>query len=494
MCATTEMLIPPAKTISDWTQRVSMMANECGALMIGDKITENFQPPTSGGNNRYQRNIPKAQQTVFSYLLEIVNDWPPEQVLEEFKHLFVHHVNTSSSFILPALYEIVFANKEAEFRNTLKRSCYILINNWDLGRQHAPIRQLIELFEDPIIQKKSPSPTLKRLRAWLQNFIKSRDFEELRLFATKYDQPKHWSSRYTSYLLVPQYTNLENSVEQREAARTLSLKLKERFKVDLAFYTVLADTVEHRTNKPENPTLLGDESLRLIKRIVAKRGVFSYENLANIFKKQTQDISYYNFKVSLKEYLIYSLTKNECVQYLENHITERLDELYTSYDNKTINDALLLRTSNRIIEYLTTEDHETPSNLFLMLMAQGNPLTLVIVLLKLVLLCRHVRTHLESRIADLVRYYEQFSEEDCKWIISFFEIFKITMTIHADNIEYTLVSMDGSNGAFKPSAQTKISQYRIFSRVRKQIIDSESETDYSSLAHIEVIDSLDEKI
>lgn len=467
-------------------------SEECGALMIGEHVTENFQPPASGRSNRYQRNIPAAQQTVFNYLLEIVKDWPPEQVLEEFKHLFVHHVNTSSSVILPALYEIVFANKEIEFRNTLKRSCYILINNWDLSRHHEPIRKLIALFDDPIIRKQSPSPTLKRLRAWLQNFLQSRDFEELRLFATKYDQPEHWSSRYTSYLLVPQYTNLENSVEQREAARTLSRKLKERFKIDLAFYTVLADTVESKDSQRENPTLLGDESLRLIKRIVAKRGVYSYENLANIFRKQTEDISYYNFKVALKDYLIYSLTKNECVQYLEQHITERLEDLYTSYDDKTINDALLLRTSNRIIEYLTTEDHETPSELFLMLMAQGNPLTLVIVLLKLVLLCRHVRTHLESRIADLVRYYEQFSSDECKWIISFFEIFKITMTIHADNIEYTLVSMADDEGALNSSSQTKMNQYRIFSRVRKQIIDSDSDTDYSNLAHIEVIDPMGE--
>ncbi|MEM9219490.1 MAG: hypothetical protein AAGD25_34805 [Cyanobacteria bacterium P01_F01_bin.150] len=456
--------------------------------MIGDKITENFQPPAKGGNNRYQRNVPKAQQTVFNYLLDIVHKWPPEQVLDEFKHLFVHHVNTSSSVILPALYEIVFANKEIEFRNTLKRSCYILINNWDLGRHHEPIRQLIALFEDPIIQKKTPSPTLKRLRTWLQNFLKSRDFEELRLFATKYDQSEHWSSHYTPYLLVPQYTNLENSVEQREAARTLSRQLKEKFKVDLAFYTVLADTLESRIDKPENPTLLGDESLRLIKRIVARRGVFSYENLANIFKKQTQEISYSSFKLSLKDYLIYSLTKNECVQYLDQHISGRLEHLYSSYDDKTINDALLLRTCNRIIEYLTTEDHQTPSELFLTLMAQGNPLTLVIVLLKIVLLCRHVRTHLESRIADLVRYYEQLNEEDCKWIISFFEIFRITMTIHAENIEYTLVRMAEKNKSFNSSAQSKMNRYRIFSRVRKQIIDYESDADYSSLSHIEVMD------
>ncbi|MEB3232554.1 MAG: hypothetical protein VKJ64_16215, partial [Leptolyngbyaceae bacterium] len=113
--------------------------------MIRDTWTENFQPPSPKSGNRYQRDIPSAQKTVFDYLLEIVRAWPPEDVLNEFKHLFIHHVNTSSSVILPALYEIVFANKEADFRNTLKRSCYILINNWELSRHHDAIHQLIEL-------------------------------------------------------------------------------------------------------------------------------------------------------------------------------------------------------------------------------------------------------------------------------------------------------------------------------------------------------------
>ena len=451
---------------------VNAVASECVTLMIGDKVTENFQPSSTGRNHRYQRDIPKAQQTVFSYLLEIVNDWSPEEVLEEFKHLFVHHVNTSSSVILPALYEIVFANKEIEFKNTLKRSCYILINNWDLARHHDAIQQLIQLFDDPIIQRQTPSPTLKRLRTWLKNFITSNDFEELKLFATRYEQPEHWSMRYTSYLLVPQYTNLENSAEQREAARALSYQLKERFKIDLAFYTALAETATCRAEKAVNPTVLGGESLRLIKRIVAKRGTFSYENLANIFRNQTQNISYCAFKVSLKEYLIYSLNPNECVEYLDTQLSEKLNHLYTSYDDKNINDALILRTSNRVIEYLTTEDHETPSALFLMLMSQGTPLTLVIILLKLVLICRHVRTHLESRVADLIRYYEKFGEDDCKWVISFFEIFKITMTIHTENIEYTLVSMTGNNNKVFLNPRNITRQYRIFSRVKEKTMDS----------------------
>ncbi|MGK7891990.1 MAG: hypothetical protein AB4042_21895 [Leptolyngbyaceae cyanobacterium] len=444
--------------------------------MIRDTWAENFQPPQKKSGSRYQRDIPRAQKTVFDYLLEIVKNWPPENVLDEFKHLFIHHINTSSSVILPALYEIVFANQEADFRNTLKRSCYILINNWELARHHHAIHQLIELFEDSIIHRPTQSPTLKRLRGWLRNFITSQDFEEIRLFATRHEVSvqEHWSRRYTSYLLVPQYANLENSVEQREAARTLSHQLKEKFKRDLAFYTVLADRDSPEPSESKevmNPTVLGDESLRLIKRLIARRGLFSYENLANIFRQQTQNVSYQDFKQALKEYLLYSLTDNEFAQGLEISISHKLNSLYKSYEERTVNDALLLRTCNRVIECLTTEDHKTPSALFSKLMSHGNPLTLVILLLKLVLICQHVRTHLESRIADLIRYYEQFDADSCQWIISFFEIFKITMTIHADNTEYNLVRVLNSGTTPKNGKPASLESYRIFSRTRRDVPD-----------------------
>ncbi|MEB3355865.1 MAG: hypothetical protein VKK04_04010 [Synechococcales bacterium] len=458
--------------------------------MIGDRTTGQYQTSSAARESRYlrqQRDIPKAQQTIYNHLLAIVKTWPPEDVLEEFRHLFIHHVNTSSSALLPALYEIVLANREEEFKNTLKRSCYILINNWDITRNHQSIRKLIQVFADPVVTRMTPSPTLKRLRGWLQNFIDSSDFRELRLFAARYEEFEkvHWSERYTSYLLVPQYINLQNSAEQREAARALSQNLKERFKIDLAFYTALSESTRNKSDRGQkNPTILGHESLNLIKRIVARRGPFSYENLAHIFINQTRGLNYRQFKDCLKDYLIYSLEKNACVEILNTQLSNKLIELYQSHEDKTINDALLLRTSNRVIEYLTTEDHETPSSLFLLLMSQGTPLTLVIVLLKLVLICRHVRTHLEARVADLIQYYEKFDEADCRWVISFFEIFNITMTIHAENIEYTLVSMN-RGGADEPASEAgrPLSSYRIFSQAKlRERLPPEAEPDLSLIA------------
>lgn len=416
-------------------------------------------------------------------MLTAVKTFSPEDVLDEFKHLFIHHVNTASSELLPALYEIVFANNEQEFRHTLKRACYILINNWDLTRNHKSIQDLVNLFADGIIYRHTQAPILKRLRSWLKNFVNSRDFEELRLFASRYDQEEvlHWSDRYTSYLLVPQYINLNNSVEQREAARALSKKLKEKFKFDLAFYTVLAESMNGAKRDIKNPTYLGDESLRLIKTIIAKRGVFSYVNLANIFREQTQNLKYQFYKKSLKNYLIYSLKDDEFIKAFEKQISEKLDQIYPMHEDKVVNDALILRTSNRLIDCLTTEDHTTPSSLFLMLLSQGSPLTLVVVLLKIVLMCPYVRTHLEARIADLIRYYEAYSEEDCQWVVNFFEIFNVVMTIHAESTEYTLVNMDDplELSEHVRQRQRSLQQYRIFSqrRLLGEFVDINSDLD-----------------
>lgn len=460
--------------------------------MTGNKLVDGeHQPDGKVPLNRFQRNIPRAQETIYQYLLEIVKVWSPEDVLAEFKHLFIHHVNTISSHTLPSLYEIVFSNQEQEFRNTLKRSCYILINNWDITRNHKYIQQLIRLFDDPILDRTTMSPTLKRLRSWLRAFLVSKDFQDLKLFAARYEEKEqlHWSQRYASYLLVPQYIDLQNPVEQRQAARALSRQLKDRFKLDLALYTAKSQG-QANDMLLKNPTSLGDDVLRLIKIIVARRGMFSYANLANIFIQQTQNLSYLDFKQSLYRYLISSVSQQDHGQGLDLHLEERLMSLYESYHSKPIDDALLLRTCNRVIEYLTTENHKEPSPLFVVMLSNGHPLTLVIILLKIILICKYSRTHLEARIADLIQYYEDYREEECKWVVNFFEIFRVTMAIYTENIEYNLVNMNSdSSKTLSPTSVTQgLDSYRIFSQPKTTLSVEED-----SVA-MDLLDGLSEQV
>ncbi len=432
--------------------------------------------------SRSGRSLHQAQETVYKFLLDIVKTWPPEEVLLEFKHLFLYHVETTSSGVIHAIYEIVFSNNEEEFRNTLKRSCYILVNNWDASRNFKPIQELIKVFEDSSLDRQTISPTLKRLRVWIDNFRKSKDYEELKLFASRYDESPEapWSNRYTSYLLVPQYINSANPIEQREAARALSMQLKDNFKFRLAMYIAKSQSATSPERLPENPTVLGDNVLQLIKTIVAKRGQFSYANLANIFINQTHQLSYKKFKHELRQYLIVSIDGNELTETLQARFTEKLDPLYVAHDHETLNEALVLRTCNRIIEHLTTENRQDPSPLFVLLVSQGSPLTLVIVLLKLILICRNARTHLEAQIAELIRYYKNFPEDECWWVVNFLEIFNVTFAIYAENVQYNLIKMDQTQEPLQiPKALQDLDAYRVFSQLKREVMPKLNDVEFT---------------
>jgi hypothetical protein len=405
--------------------------------MIRDRLTARYLPRLAA-----QRSVP-PQEAICEYLLSIVKTWLPDAVLTEFRRLFIQY-EQADGFALECLADIVQANQEAEFSNLLKRACYILINNWDLARNGMYVPDLIRLFDDPSLQEESNILILGRLRQWVTNFVHSPDFAALKLVTARYEDRGngHWSRRYTSYLLVPHYANLENSLEQRQVAQKVSRQLKDKFKFDLAMYTARSECINANARNLVNPTSLGDEVLRLVKKVVMKRGTYSYPNLAKIFLQQTQNLCYRSFKKSLLEYLFFGIEADEFATLLKARLGGQLEDLYDNYEDKAIDEALLLRTAKRLTECLTVEKNGEPSELFVLLSTQQNPLVLVILLLKLTLICRNVKTHLEVCIANVVKYYEDYQEQECAWVIQFLELFTIVSTIYSENVEYSLVNME----------------------------------------------------
>ncbi|MEO1184534.1 MAG: hypothetical protein AAFX46_07400, partial [Cyanobacteria bacterium J06636_27] len=231
-----------------------------------------------------------AQEKVYSFFLDIVQNQEPEDVLREFQDLFINCLDSANSNSELGIYQIFVGSNEPLFRNTLKRTCYILINNWENRRKYKYIQKLIDVFLE--YEPKNPSLCSRKVnifRAWLANFINSKDYQELKLFAIKHEDKNnlHWTKRYSSYLLLAQSTNKNNPKEQQQAAKRLSKQLKDKFKFELAMYIARSQSTASNVNRYHNPSVLGDEVLRLIKVIVVRKGVFSYENLANIFVIQT---------------------------------------------------------------------------------------------------------------------------------------------------------------------------------------------------------------
>jgi hypothetical protein len=418
--------------------------------------------------NSQQLNLQIRQEMIYRYLVEIVNKWPPEDVLKEFNRLFIDCIDSSHSDSIPAIHGISFVNNEQEFRNTIKRSCYILVNNWASKRKHKYIQKLIHLFADYSTNLElNHSPNLNIYRSWLKKFVISSDYEELKLFAYKYDDNNkvHWVNRYSAYLLVAQSLDANNPQEQQEAAAKLSQQMKDTFKFELAMYIARSQSAASNASRYRNPSILGDDVLRLIKMIVVKKGIFSYENLANIFIKQTQNQTLKDFKESIQKYLFYSINNPELIKTFRHNLEDKLSFWNVEHDEELINKHLFLRSCNRIIDCLTTENGREPSLLFVALLSQGHPLTLVIILLKIILICQNARSHLEIRIANLMSYYESYSEDECQWVINFMEFFNITFAIYAENIEYNLIKMKKDETNY--NSQLNLDTYRVFSQIRE---------------------------
>lgn len=405
------------------------------------------------------------QQQLYDSLIESTRKLPPVESLANFEALFFGHSSSADLEVSPFLYTVLFGDDETEFRNTLKRACYILINNWDRSCQSDMVHALLALFDQPVLQKPTLSLSVSRLRQWLTNFAHSQDFEELKLYAAQRIGPTHprsWSSRYASYQFTAQAIDTSNSLEQKEAAKKMARRLKNKFKHELAMYTAFSQSSRQSAGKYPNPTVLGNQVLRLIKLILLRPGQFSYRNVANLFQRQMANLSYKDYKENLVDYLCFAIAQPEFVTALETALALHLPQLYLEQDEENVEPSLVLQTCNRLIDLLTTEDNQRPARLFEQLMTIGNPLNLVALLLKIVLISPDSNLYLEARLASLINYYRPYMEAECRGIVQFLEICNVMFAIYSDNVEYSLVQIRSDQNKSDPSGSME--DFRIFSR------------------------------
>ncbi len=444
-------------------------------LVLRTSMTDNYLP--SNQKNEYtvkskseEINLQCEQDKIYRFLLTTIQKQTPEKTLLEFQNLFIESLRIERDNNSHRIYTIFTNQQEAEFHHTIKRCCYILANNWEISNQHKYIQNLLTIFDNYRIESKAfISPFIHFYSRWLDNFINSRDFDELKLFASRSQKKDNWVSRYSSYLLFAQSYDNNNSQEQREIAKRVAQKMRQKFKFDLAMYVAHSHSSDsYIINKYKNPSILGNEILRLIKIIISKKGSLSYEKLANIFIQQTQKQTLGEYKKNLQKYLLFfSPDIPVVVKSVEQHLQKKLSDWKVEHDEEIIDKGLILRICNRIIDTLTTENGKEPTLLFQLLLSQGHSLILAILLIKIVLISPNSKIHLEICISKIISYYEKYSANQCAWLINFLEIFNIMFTIYGENIEYSLINMKSNTQTFH--FQSNLDDYRVFSQLKLDI-------------------------
>lgn len=403
------------------------------------------------------------QDIIFDFFIEIVKEYESEIVLEEFIGLF-WNLSCSNSKVNDALSKQLDFSSQKTIHNILKRSCYILVNNWYINRNYQGVATLLESLENSENDEYDViNPELGKLRTQVKGFLNSPDVQEIRDCVSQHY--KSWSDRYKSYLLVNQYINPNNSQEQQEVARNVSKQLREQYKFDLAMYIARSHTTRlQNESQVKNPTQLGDHVLDLLKRTISTQRVYGYTHQAELFIKQMAKVSYRDFKNALPQYLMIQNGQQATTRILRDKISNKLNNLYTNHDHKILDENLKIRTCNSLIEFLTTEDEKNPSFIFTFMINQGSVFTLAILLLKVILLDHSSRVNLELKVSRLIQFYQQYEEERCRQFILFLEIFNLVLTIFTENVQYHLVKMDQED--ISGPLTNNLNAYRVFSQFK----------------------------
>ncbi|WP_293124557.1 hypothetical protein [Microcoleus sp. bin38.metabat.b11b12b14.051] len=427
---------------------------------------EDLAPQPTAQSKKSELTVFAAQDIIYKFFIHHINNSASEVVLQQFKKIFIELSPPANPKLIQALEKIIEFDSQLEFNNLFKRCCYILLNNWITQRKYQFARDLIKIISERTLSEPRPDNTLKILRVWLTNFVNSQDYEDLKLSVFKHGeyQPvkNNWTSRYQPYLLAAQYLDTKNTPEERQTARLLSQQLKDKYKFDLAMYTSRSQSASFKFKNYYNPTLLGDQALRLIKIILVNRGSLNYRSLANIFIKQIENITYKQFKESLMKYLCYYDDKFYTSDIYHQKLINSLDNFNSENDKETLNTSLQLRTCNYLIKSLTVENSGEPTALFLIFAAYLNPLTLAILILKIILISPYSQSYLELCLARLIAYYQDNSAAESQWLINFLEVCQIALTIYGENVQYNLVNMSDKNQ--EEQLFVDLNHWRVFSQ------------------------------
>jgi uncharacterized protein YjbI with pentapeptide repeats len=428
-----------------------------------------FDQPRSGlfaqKHSGLKTHLESDRQTIYKFFLKAVRTDSSEDVLEYFRKLFIFGDASNNTEVFEALYAIILNQDESFFRNTFKRCCYILINHWFASRKYKAIIKIVTLLDNIEKQPPSLSQIISCLRSWIVNFIRSQEYQELKVFTTLgRGGTIDWSQRYASYLLAPQYLDPKNPPEQREIARQLAKKLKLKFNLELAMYTARYDSPASADRRSSNPTNIDDRVIYLIKIALYKNITYSYKKYHHLFDKDAQEISIFDFKNGLCEYLMFSCSDRTALETLKVQLFPDFQKLHEDRHSDPLTFDQFLNLCRWLVDRLTTEDGRSPSPLFILLNVQSNPLTIVLILLKLVLICKYTRPHLEVAIAQLIHLYENLPKEECQWFINFLEIFQIIFAIYTENVRYNLVKVQ-DNTTSDPK-EVNLKTYRVFSQLK----------------------------
>ncbi|MGC9503554.1 hypothetical protein [Baaleninema sp.] len=410
-----------------------------------------------------------AEQALYEHLLDLVKVEQPDRLLDRFRSLFVQGSGYPDPEIAAIVRQISRIDEaEREFNSVLNRCCHILINHWQMdSKSQAAIPQLVSTI-DTSGERRMHSREARRLQLLLGQFKESEEFVTLQRLVQVVDRTEDRSQppeQRPLSTLIGRYPYLYNhsllsdssSYEHQQTIQQLQAKKQRQYEIHLSKYVTykvrraqLARQnpkllKNQRIIKPvRNPTLLEDRELYLAVKQFAGRaeGSYTYKDLAQNFRTHTsQTRTYREFKEDLFEYLITTVDEEYGKRQFYEKLYQHLMNTLPQCDNQKPTDFLIIRTCSQLLNFLVVESPQNPNHYVLIdLLSNIGPTFVMALLLKILLICRKVRPHLEKRFAILFDHYDQSTREAVQWLIKSLENLQVALSTNFGSADLSVVS------------------------------------------------------
>jgi hypothetical protein len=418
---------------------------------------------------RYSRHIAQEEQRLYDHFLQLVQTESPTQLVQRFRSLFIDGAGYSNPEILEVLNKIVGSKSaDQEFRFVLNRCCHILINRWQTRPQfQAYIPEVINLFESGYAQRNvefSRSRSSRRLRELIKDFTTTEQYLTLRRLAQVIGETTSVTDSQQVGNLIRRYPYLydhcllaEGSTdEQQQMIRQLRSRVQRQYEIDLSQFVTyqVRRSQLHRSNFPEgtqrilqpvsNPTLLNEQELcRALKHFAGKsQGAHTYRDVAQCFlTHSSQTPSFKTFKDDLYQYMTASVDTEYGNRQFNKRLYTQLSNTLPESNFQRLNDFLLVRTCSQLLNFLVVESTQKPNHfLFVDLISNIGPAITTGLLLKVVLICRKVKPHLEKRFSILFNHYETSQREAVQWLVQAMEYLNLALSTNFSTLDLAFIS------------------------------------------------------
>jgi len=416
-----------------------------------------------------------GEQILYDHLLNCACSEQPEQLIERFRTLFVEGIGYPDPGI-PQSLDTIIASKsaEAEFQFVLNRCCHIVINRWQSRSQlQMAIPELVGLFSaapstSPAAAS-SRSRSVRRLRQLVRVFTETEQYLTLQRlaqvvsasvedFGQAGNQPLGTLIRRYPYIYQHCLLSEDSSQEHKTTIRRIQRQAQKQFEVDLSQYITNQVRQAHRqakrppqSNRPQqvkeleikNPTLLTNRELATSVKHFAGRvhGNSTYQDLAQRFTVHSQHVrSYKAFKDDLYEYITAAVDPAYGNRRFNQLLQQQLAAAYPDSDAQPLNDFLMVRTCNQLLNFLVVDGPQKPEHfVFIDLINNLGPVSTTGLLLKIILLCNRVKPVLEKRFSILFNHYEAHTQDVVLWLVKMLENLNVALSLNFGGMDLSFI-------------------------------------------------------